>query len=76
MFQVFFKDVQEYQKCYAGGQNSNSMQILYYLSSQVDETKSKKLLHQDGNLFEPLGEKKSAKFKQNKVYFPEFTEHK
>jgi len=39
---------------------------LHYLSSRVDETKGKKLRHQGGSLFEPLGEKKTAKFKQKK----------
>lgn len=42
---------------------------LHYLSSQVDETKGKKLRHQGGSLFEPLGEKKSASLKNEMNIF-------
>lgn len=46
------------------------MQNVHYPSSQVAETKYKKLLHLGGNLFEPLGEKKTEKIKQKKVQLP------
>jgi len=43
------------------------MQNVYYPSSQVGETKYKKLQHLGGNLFEPPGEKKTEMIKQKKV---------